>query len=214
MPRARGSAAQARCKKPNNLGEPFRILWTSATRYLPSRRQRLISSPRWEQMQLLMNSPEYCTRIHGDHLHTFSPSREWYSTIMETKSHDVFVIERKDRVAICLSLLLAAKNGYTVLGENLVKSKFLVTIDQYYNIQSRIEYYLRYYPTIGEVVTYETLPTSHFNDTIEHGNQHSDRYYNTIINLDECMVYIQDILEFYKKDWDNKILSLNPAWEF
>ena len=216
LPRARGTVSLTICKKSTKLNEP---MWqinsdpTSPMYNIPS-----FSKKEWPELVVKMNDVNTASKIHPRHLHHIDEGREWYNNILNTKSHDIVVIERKDRLNQFLSLLLANHHGFRTKEMPEILNKFTVTDLMIAHIKRHIEWHMLYYPTYGKVYTYESLPDEHFNthhaNKYEWKNQHSYLRHNYIINLSWVITQLTDLLNFYEKEWNDKILSLNTQWEF
>ena len=206
MPRSRGTAGLYRCKLLNKLNEPF-------MRKLSNE----FDNSSWDLLVEKMNSNDTCTKIHGYHMEFYTPGKEWYNQVINSHSHNIFVVERKDRMNMLLSDVLAREYGYSYSNEKENKNNMKVTPNIINQIKGSVALYLKYFPCHGKVITYETLPDSYFDLTTEIGNHKDQQSYlkhHYITNLEQCKNELQNILDFYKKEWDDKILSLDPNWKF
>jgi hypothetical protein len=204
MPRAKGTISLQQCVKKIHLNEPF------AHPYYTT-----FSTAQWQLLVENMNNEDSCSKIHAYNLYNYRPSVEWYKSVLGIASHEIFVIERRDRLNQLLSGILALHHGYTSSSMKRIDKITIdeTLIDRAYFI---IEQHLKYYPTYGKVVSFETLPTEFFNKELKTGLEDQKSYlrHNCIINIEWCKDALGIVLDFYKKDWDNKILSLDPTWEF
>ena len=211
MPRSRGTASLHRCKTYNKLNEPFR-----------KKLSNKFDNSTWDLLVEKMNSINTCTKIHGYHMEFYTPGKEWYNQVLNLHSHEIFVVERKDRLNMLLSDILALKYGYTYSyenkHENKHENKMLATPAIINSIRESVLTYLRYFPCYGKVITYESLPDSYFDlkkNLENHIDQQSYLKHHYITNLEWCKNELQTkVLDFYKKEWDDKILSLDPNWNF
>lgn len=167
----------------------------------------------WDKLMNQMNSNESCTKIHGTQLDLFRPGEVWYDSLIKTESHSIFVIERSDRENQMLSYLLARRHGfYKDAQDQLPMYSSMVTMPELAFLRYLIQCHLRFYPTYGEVVTYDTLPEPYFDRNIDlsHRNQNSELRHNCLLNLEYCKEVIADQLAYYKEEWDDKIRSIRP----
>jgi hypothetical protein len=202
MPRSRGTAGLYRCKLLNKLNEPFRKGFSTN-----------FDTNDWHNLVTQMNSNDTCTKIHGYNMEYYLPGKEWYNQLLNLRSHNIFVVERKDRLNMLLSDVLAREYGYNYNDSKENKNNMKVTPTIISQIKTSVALYLKYFPYYGKVITYETLPNSYFELTSElkhHKDQQSHLKHHYIINLEWCKNELQTILDFYKKEWDDKILSLDP----
>lgn len=203
MPRARGTVSLHKSLRAVKLNEPFR-----------QEELNLTDTSAWDIMVKSMNHNDSSTKIHGYHLQQYEPGNIWYQQVMRDRSHEVVVIERTDRINMLLSDILATHHGYNFpMHDNHAFTVHERLITRAHNV---ICQHLIYYPTYGKVVTFETLPTEFFNKELVAARVDQKSYlrHNCITNIEWCKDVLGDILDFYKKDWDNKILSLNPTWIF
>jgi len=69
----------------------------------------------------------------------------------------------------------------------------------------QLDSFIRFYPSRGQLITYENLPNSHFNKELNHIiNQTSNLKLQLIQNLEWTKKVIEDIYDFYKDEWDAK----------
>ena len=207
MPRSRGTASLYLCKTYNKLNEPFRKELSNK-----------FANSSWDLLVEKMNSINTCTKIHGYHMELYKPGKEWYNQALNSHSHEIFVVERKDRLNMLLSDILALEYGYTSSYEKKHENKMLATTAIINIIRESVLTYLKYFPYYGKVITYESLPDSHFNlkkKLKNYMDQQSHLKHHYITNLEWCKNELQTkVLDFYKKEWDDKILSLDPNWNF
>jgi len=207
MPRSRGTAGLYCCKLLNKLNEPF-------MRKLSNE----FDNSSWDLLVEKMSSIDTCTKIHGSNMEFYKPGNKWYNEVLNLRSHEIFVIERKDRLNMLLSDVLAKQYGYSSFHEKKQKNNITATATDIYCAKINVLLYLKYFPHYGKVITYETLPDSHFDLKTElknHIDQQSHLKYHYITNLEWCKNELQTkVLDFYKKEWDDKILSLDPNWNF
>ena len=221
LPRTRSTAVLYSCKRELKLFEPF------AANGIHKEKQHdnvwhiraelnndFVRLGKWEDMVTKMNNINTVTKILCMDLFYFSPARKWFNDLVENQTHDVFIIERENREEILLSYTLAAyfgwhKNSEIAPYEFTVDDSFLIPI---HNI---IDNYLRFYPKRGKIITFANLPDSHFDKSLNHSHraidQQSSSKYKYIKNLDEFRVHIKHILDYYKDEWDSKIINLDQS---
>lgn len=199
LPRARGTISLRQCKRLTQLNEPFAPRFTD-----------FMDQESWDHVVSQMNATDTVSKIHAFNLRLYVPAQAWYRDVLATKSHDLFVIERHDRLDAFLSDILAMRHGHVSNQLKPVPETFTATDAMIREQRFMLEQHLRYYPTYGTVVTYETLPETHFDKTIvtDLENQHSYLRHSYITNLDQCRDELSKIIECYKNEWDDKIQSL------
>ena len=207
MPRSRGTASLFCCKSYHKLNEPFRIPLANK-----------FDTTDWNELVEQMNANDSVTKVHAFNMHFYALGKEWYNQVINSGSHEIFVVERKDRLNMLLSDILAHEYGYQFNNEIKNKNNITVTVDIINRTKLSVLLYLKYFPYYGKVITYETLPDSHFDikkDLKNHIDQQSHLKHYYITNLEWCKNELQTkVLDFYKKEWDDKILSLDPNWNF
>ena len=222
LPRARGTVSLMSSNKLNKLDEPFnipfRLQWDKNIfpDYYYSMPHRLENefneAVNWDKLVSEMNSPDSCIKIHGRHLDIYRPSKIWYQSVLSTKSHDIFVIERQDRENQLLSILLAGRHGWHKIAQDSIPvCSCTITANELKILRRFLISFLSNYPTYGSVVAYETLPTSYFNKVdFSDTDQHSELRHKYLINLEYCKEVIADLLTYYKDEWDEKMMSIKP----
>jgi len=206
MPRSRGTASLYCCKTYNKLNGPFRTALSNK-----------FDTAEWNALLEKMNTYDTCTKIHAYNMHFYAPGKEWYNQVINSNSHEIFVVERKDRLNMLLSDVLAQEYGYNFNDEIKNKNNIKATLTIINRIKLSVLLYLKYFPHSGKVITYETLPDSHFDlkkELENHIDQQSHLKHYRISNLEWCKDELQTVLDFYKNEWDDKILSLDPNWNF
>jgi hypothetical protein len=198
LPRARGTAALKACKR-YPLNEPFSHLELIN----PSEKQ-------WSNLVLQMNAPSSCVKIHPGHLCFRPQGLDWYLQVLKEQSHKIYVVERIDRVNQFLSCLIAFRFGWNAKTE-IEPFNINISKDELYNFKTYIQQYLKYYPSYGQVFQYNKLPEIDFDlSKVQWTDQQSHLKHKYITNLDQCVEILTEIIELYKKEWDEKIMSLSP----
>lgn len=216
LPRSRSTAVLRSCKREIRLLEPFGLrhlhkdetqgnLWN----FRAELNSNFVSSGKWGEMVSKMNHINTATKILGTDFHCFLPARKWFNDCINNQTHDVFVIERENREEIFLSYIMADYFGWH---ETSQVDPFEFTADNgmLQHIHNIIDFYLRFYPKVGKVITFDNLPESHFDKKLNHGkSQDSASKYKYFKNIDVFRVHIKHILDYYKDEWDSKIKNLN-----
>jgi hypothetical protein len=224
MPRARGTVSLLSSNKLNKLDEPFNIPLVSGWdinnspdyyHFMPYRVENEFNKiVDWDKLVYTMNSPNTCVKIHGRQLEMYRPGKIWYQSVLSSKSHNIFVLEREDRKNQLLSFLLALRHGWKkVVQDSIPLTCCTITTNELKILRRFLAESLSNYPTYGAVVTYETLPKPYFNKPdLSYMNQNSELRHEYISNLEYCKEVISDILVYYKDEWDEKIrnIKLNP----
>jgi hypothetical protein len=174
----------------------------------------VVSSGQWEDIKTKMNDINTVTKILCLDLYSFAPARQWFNDSIDNQTHDVFIIERENREEILLSYIMATMFGWHKSSE-VEPYEFTATDESLTHAHDAIDRYLRFYPKKGKIITYENLPESHFDRSLNHNpiamDQQSSTKYKYIKNLDEFRVHIKHILDYYKDEWDSKIRNLNQT---
>jgi hypothetical protein len=216
MPRSKSTALLYSCKRENIIDEPFRMktfhrgkpfvfrdYYKYNSEIPPQKMNRILHS---------MSQPNSVTKYFGIHAFQFPQLRPWLEQAEQSRSHDMFIIER-DREQMFLSYILAYYFGYLKTHEVPVIEDIVVQPDVFFILSLIIDCHIRYYPKRGKLVTLETMPESHFdinlNDKIE--SQMSHTRYQHITNIDECMSNIRSLIKFHGPEWDRKINQLDQS---
>lgn len=221
LPRARGTVCLMRSIRPNKLNEPFHVARDiKVNNTLPDyfylmpgkTEQEFNKIIDWGKMVTEMESTDSCTKFHGHHLEIYRPGKVWYRSMIAAESHTIFVIEREDRENQLLSALLAGRHGWHRSEQQVNPIELCeITKAELQTLKFFITSHLINFPTYGTVVTYDTLPESHFvKGDFEEFNQHSLPRHKFLLNLDYCKEVIADLLEYYKEEWDEKIRTIKP----
>ena len=228
--RSRGNALLSSCLRPFKMCEPF----NTSTRIWPSF-PGLTKEQYWAELDTLsdrvwsefcrtdlisrMELPNTVVKIHGTHLTNTPWIREWWSRLESRTDWRLVTLERKDRLAQMISFVIALKHRFS-LNEQLPDADTTpVPCGQWElrEVHRIIEDHLKWYPKTGEIITYSTRPKDIFQQDparILQPNQHSDRRVHLIEGGRASIELIRNIVEEYRKDWDQCILSRDPEWQF
>ena len=220
LPRARSTATLYSCIREIKLNEPFGA--TALNKNISHRKNtpwifraelnnNIVISGQWDNLVKQMSNSNTVTKIISSDLQYFLPARSWFEEVVEKETHDIFVIERENREETLFSYIIARHFGWHKLSEvnpyDFTVSNIMLTY-----INNDIDWYLRFYPKKGKIITFENLPKSHFDKNLNHiENQNSSSKYQYIKNLDEIKSHIKHILDYYKDTWDSKIRNLDQS---
>jgi hypothetical protein len=156
-----------------------------------------------------IDDPNAVLKIHGAHISRSPIVQDWYSKSLDSKTYDIFVVERPDRLNTFLSLILAERFGY-IKAEEIDPFEFSVTEDDILKIKDEIDHYLKYYPTYGTIVNLKNYPQDYFDPLLMNTNdQESYKKYQYIKNFNWTVDQIQKILISVETKWQQKINNLN-----
>jgi hypothetical protein len=172
---------------------------------------------RWSHFLSRLNSPDAAIKIHSRELR--SPiAKYWYDGVMNNRSHQIFVVERKDRFALGMSYLLADAYGFweNEKPSDSLPESIIIKPQNLDDFERHIKQYLNNYPSYGDVITYETAPSSLFNKNMARlVDQQSHKKIMRISNLDWASSSLAALLLKYKTEWDTKITTLSRgSWSF
>ena len=221
LPRSRSTPALYSCKREIKLFEPFSMAslhkgkkWDYAYNFLAELNANVVSSGQWEDIKTKMNDSNTVTKMLCIDLYSFAPARKWFNDSFENQTHDVFILERENREELLLSYIMAMMFGWHKSSE-VEPYEFTITDQLLFRAHELIDTYLRFYPKKGKIITYENLPESHFDKSLNHSanaiDQQSYSKYKYIKNIDEFRIHIKRILDYYKDEWDNKIRNLDQS---
>lgn len=156
-----------------------------------------------------IDDPNTVLKIHGPHITRSNIIQEWYKNSLDSKTYDIFVVERPDRLNTFLSLIIAQRFGFNKRDE-LVPFEFLATDHDIEIVKKEITDYLNYYPSYGTIISLENYPLSHFDPLLMNtDNQESYKKYQYIKNFDWVVEQLQDVLIKFQTEWQDKINRLN-----
>jgi len=226
--RSRGSAGLWTTRQAYRLLEPFNTRYMTGVQYPcgedPEVRPFMASRFAWPEARIIstlqgLNRPNTAVKIHGDNVETTFWARDWYKQVQEDQdAWDLAIIERKDRRAQMLSFLIALEHGFDLKHQkhDAMTSKIEVTAKHIAELRRVIEQHLRWYPSRGQVMTWATRDAEWFNrgQTLSQHNQHAGDRVHLITNLEWTREVIEDLVSYYKQDWDQCIRRLAPQWDF
>jgi hypothetical protein len=218
LPRARSTATMASCIREIKLNEPFgatalnkNISHNKAWTFRAEINNDFVSSGKWDNLVKQMSNRNTVTKIISSDLQYFIPASLWFKDAIENETHDVFVIERENREETLLSIIIATYFGWSKFSE-VEPYEFTVSDKMLIYLHNCIDWNLRYYPKKGKIITFENLPDSHFDKSLNHNeNQNSSNKYKYFKNIDEFRVHIKHILDYYKDTWDSKIRNIDQS---
>jgi hypothetical protein len=210
MPRTRSTVVLECSRRKHHLGEPFSpdVLFSKdalAAILLPSQYYSQISVDTWMELQNRMDNSDTATKLLPSDIYYLKHSWKWWKDINEFNTHDIFVLER-DWMEVSLSLMIARMRGYNKK-EELFKSPVprIHTTHDMSILYDNFDKYLRYYPTVGTVITWEDLPTTHFDKSQIHmQEQNSLEHLYLIENLEWVQDRIREMIEYFNDDWQEK----------
>ena len=156
-----------------------------------------------------IDDPNTVLKIHGPHITRSNIIQEWYKTSLDSKTYDIFVVERPDRLNTFLSLIIAQRFGFNKRDE-IVPFEFLATDHDIEIVKKEITDYLNYYPSYGTIINLENYPSSYFDPLLMNtDNQESYKKYQYIKNFDWVVEQLQNVLATFQTEWQGKINRLN-----
>lgn len=215
--RTRSTATLYSCKRDIKIREPFnsgQMFKNLNHIYCDLHRSKFhkifVDISGWDNLIIRMNNANTVTKILSYNLYTFLPSRKWFEDTVNDETHDIFVLERENREELLLSWIIAQYFGHSHQVES-ESYEFTVPESMLHNIIHSVDQFLRFYPKKGQVITYENLPSSHFDKNLNQRmiDQDSKSKYKYFKNIDVFRNHIRHILDYYKDEWDSKIRSLN-----
>jgi len=214
MPRAKATAALTAARRIHQFDEPFRVDDEFLPRLSEFNARWLIDKDRviyeWQPFLKRLALPETAVKIHGRELR-LPIAKFWYNRVLTTQSHHIFVIERKNRLEIALSYMVASVHGCfeNEFPSSIKTAVIHVTDDDIFNFKRHVTQYLDNFPTYGTVITFESLPTEFFDiSKIRVANQKSAERYFKIDNLEYCIDQIKKLLDSVNSEWDAKLRAL------
>lgn len=213
MPRSRASVCMTTCKRRHQYDEPFRVDW----QFLPPIQKkwdedRTSVIDAWSPKVRAFNDPDSCVKIHGLELRN-PMGHYWYEGVLKHRSHEIYVVDRVDRLQMSVSYILASEHDVWEegQGDESTRKQITVTDDMISGYENHIIWYLSEFPYYGEIITYETAPSSRFNrELATKQDQHSSLKYHYITNLDWCTKQLHKLLDKYRIEWDTKMNEIKP----
>lgn len=209
MPRTKGTAALCAAKRSLKINEPIEVSNIgnkndlSKVTSLFEIRARNQSYSDWNALQNTMSDINTATKIFGSGLQQFYPARKWFLDIANENRHDLYILIRNPK-QILWSFLIALHDGFGLATET-GKKHIEISDADLYKADLVLDNFLRFYPTNGELVTFETLPLKNFDYTsITMGEQKSMSKIQYVSNRDYVNKSLDLILQFYQKEWEDK----------
>jgi hypothetical protein len=205
MPRTKSTAVLQACKRSVKLNEPFDVYnlpnYNKDTDGYLYRVRSLVEYDQWDSLLTKLNQKDTAVKIFGHSLMFYYNARAWFDAAMQT--HEIFTLIRNPKEMI-LSELIAFHFGHTKDSET-ENREITISDYQFYTVQSVISSFLRFYPSTGKLVTFDTLPTECFDKTqIQIQEQHSGNKTHFIKNIDEVHRNIDLMLSYYQAEWKDK----------
>lgn len=205
MPRTKSTAVLQACKRSVKLNEPFDVYnlpnYNKDNDGYLYRVRSLVEYDQWDSLLTKLNQKDTAVKIFGHSLMFYYNARAWFDAAMQT--HEIFTLIRNPKEMI-LSELIAFHFGHTKDSET-ENREITISDYQFYTVQSVISSFLRFYPSTGKLVTFDTLPNECFDKTqIQIQEQHSGNKTHFIKNIDEVHRNIDLMLSYYQAEWKDK----------
>lgn len=217
LPRTRSSAALEACKRTNKYWEPFNsheFFNIGVGKFLSTRPYfyyKFINSQPVEKIQDTFSKINYydsATKILSFELFNFLPARKWWDQVQDTDSHEIFVLIRDLNEQI-YSHILAHYFGYFKEQTTNI-TPINVDLMQIEYIRMFLDSFLRFFPKKGKLITFDTLPEEYFDKSlIKIENQNSLKNLSYIKNFSSVDIHVNNLIQYYKNEWDEKIKSLS-----
>jgi hypothetical protein len=163
-----------------------------------------IPEEEWNNTLLKINDPNTILRIFSYELFSSRKMRLWFESCEHNKTHNIFVLERKNLMDMSLSAIIARRFGY-IKHKEILPFAFDADENDVMEIKFNIYCYMAYMPKTGKLINIENYPTEHFSNVdnvLE--KQNSSSKFKYINNLDWIREKVQDIIDFYQPDIDYK----------
>ena len=230
MPRTRSTAVLQSCVRRDKVFEPFNNLslfdvrfnsegrenqdvtndYIDAYRKIADTYASYANSLTEAKIQALfsrLNNPDTVSKIICNGLFYFLPARTWLESVSVNQTHDIFVLVRDLREQM-LSFILSHKFGFFKETEC---EPFDVEIQSsdIRMLHTTIDNFLRFIPPSGRLISFDKLPSTHFDyKNIVLEEQQSLSKLSYISNIDYCEFHIEQIIKYYKDEWDRKLSTL------
>ena len=219
MPRSRSLATLSACKRSQRLVEPFSLYNLNGQVDDPFAIQlrayatNQVSPAVWNDLIWYMRQPWTASKIFGYHIHEFKPAQHWWRDVQARDEHDIYVLAR-DRLQLCISFFMASAYGFYLREQRpLVPSELDPML--IHTLDYKIDCHLRYFPTRGRLITWDTLPPEDF-DTALVGkpwrraeSQDYQQKQDLISNMPLLIERAQEVLAWHKDEWDAKESALS-----
>lgn len=207
MPRSKSTAALEAARRETLLNEPFsaNTLIGKQQMGVMDKFQFMLEYPGWDTLYKEMSQPNTASKFFGSCIHSMPKAKDWFKQIDDDQSHEIFCLIRSPRETI-LSHVLAMFFGF-YKGEEKENAEIEIDDKQLISIHEfSISLFLKYYPKNASTVTFESLPSEHFDlNKVFISNQHSiERRKHCVSNFDELERKIDLILRYHEKEWYEK----------
>lgn len=153
----------------------------------------------WENLFQKLNSQNTVSKFFGNSLYHCLPARKWWNDVIKNQSHDIFILER-NLIEVFLSHIIARQQD-TFTYKEIEILPFEATNIDFFVVESLLDRHLRFFPNYGTIVTFDTLPKSHFaKEKINIKDQTTFLEYNKIKNLQETLNTLNEIVSYYQND--------------
>ena len=211
MPRTKGTAVLSAAKREVKLNEPIEIFqlanindfqFTSPASIFETKANNQSFSG-WEDLKQTMSSANTASKFFGSGLQQFYPARKWFSDLCTENKCDLYILLRNPK-DVLWSFVLALHYGFNFSTEIDARPVEVSEFDLY-KADLMLDNFLRFYPSIGNVITFETLPKENFDySLINIKEQNSINKQVYITNKDHVDKRFDLILKFYEKEWEDK----------
>lgn len=198
LPRTKATAAMTACKRSEIYLQPFTF-----------KDFKNISAEEWNSTLTKVNNADSVSRIRGSDIANSELTKNyWNNVIIKNNAHDIFVIERLDRVTTILSYFTSKFFGFNKF-EEVEPYEVTVPDSLFDEVEFHVRSYIEHFPLTGKVYTFETLPESHFDKFLTtHPLQNSKEKFKYLTNLGQCFDVAHAILDKHGADWDERIKSV------
>ncbi len=214
--RSRSTAILHASKKPRKIYEPFNhnmlVPNYEFVMAYDNSWQSQVTHEKWKHIQGWMDYRECCTKFISHSVYHLEWANDWWTQLQSQNKHEIFVVHR-DFDEICWSFVLATKFGFFKSEEQ--PGDFGVKIDKmaFYVLGVHFRTFLRCFPSRGKIISWNHLPSEHFDKTLVQLEEQESRETKThrIINYDECMEGIAKVKQKYHTEWQDKFANLSWA---
>lgn len=207
MARSKSTAALEAAKREVLLNEPFNLnkLVNDETLGVVDKLDAAMDYPHWDKLANTMSQSNTASKFFGTCIHSMPKAREWFAQIDKDKSHEIFCLIRSPKETM-LSHILAMFFGYHTLEETENVELTINDNQLMFLLEPSLHMFLKYYPKNATTVTFDTLPSEHFDyGKINITTQNSiERRQHCITNLEEVKRKIDIFLRFHQREWEEK----------
>lgn len=210
MGRTKSTATLEAARRPVKMHEPFEIYNLDGIKNpndidsLINVRDALIETINWPALRTRLEQRNTASKFFGTSLCNYPTARYWFADIDREQTCEIFSLIRNPRDMIW-SLLLALRFGFNKINEADPHEVSFSSSDLQI-AQFGIDSFLRYYPTNGKLVTFETLPIEFFDVSkvrIQPQNSQSTKM-QYVQNVDYVEDQIHKLLKYHSRDWMDK----------